>query len=79
MSLKSFFGMFELLEGSRKFLIMFLVLVAGLVFRLKGLVSGGEFVDLIKGCFIAFVGSNIGEHIINTVKDYVKTKAKDLT
>lgn len=78
MSLKSFFSMFELLEGSRKFLIMFLVLFSGVAFRIKGYVSGSEFVDLIKGCFIAFVSSNIGEHVINTVKDYVKNKAKEL-
>ena len=74
--IKRFFSMFELLEGSRKFLIMSIVLTTGILFRLHNYIEGKEFVDLIKGCFIAFSASNIGEHIVNVIKDKIKNGVK---
>jgi hypothetical protein len=71
-----FFKMFELLEGSRKFLIMLIILTCSVIFRIYSLINGAEFVDLMKGCVIAFFASNIGEHVVNTIKDRLKELTK---
>jgi hypothetical protein len=71
-----FFKMFELLEGSRKFLVMILLLACAILFRLYNLINGSEFVDLMKGCVIGFFATNASEHVINTIKDYIRNKTK---
>jgi len=60
--------------GFRKFLILLAIFIIGVVFRLKGLVSGGEMVDLFKATTLAFMGANGVEHIVNCVKDNNATK-----
>lgn len=60
--------------GFRKFLLMLMLYVVGIIFRVKDLVSGAEMVDLFKTTTIAFMGANGVEHIMTTVKDYVAGK-----
>ena len=70
--IKEFFGMFELLEGIRKYSIMLIIVITGILFRIYNLIEGKEFVDLIKGCFIAFAASNASEHIIKAIQEKIK-------
>lgn len=57
--------------GFRKFLLMLLLYVVGIIFRLNDLVSGAEMVDLFKTTTIAFMSANGVEHLMTTVKDYM--------
>lgn len=63
---------FELLEGSRKFLIMIIILCCAIIFRVQDFINGAEFSDLMKGCVVAFFASNIGEHIVKTIRERIK-------
>jgi hypothetical protein len=53
----------SLIKGLRKWSIMFLILVVGVIFRLTDYISGLEFVALVKGTAIAFMSSNAVEHV----------------
>ncbi len=56
--------------GMRKFILMMILYIVGIVFRLMNLVSGAEMVDLFKATTIAFMGANGVEHLVMAVKSY---------
>jgi hypothetical protein len=62
--------------GFRKFLLMLLVFVIGVVFRLANLINGSEMVDLLKSTTLAFMGANGVEHIVTAAKDYMSSKSQ---
>lgn len=62
------------INGFRKFTIMMLLIIIGISFRLFDLVSGSEFVDLLKGSAIAFFSFNGVEHLTKAVKDWLVAK-----
>lgn len=62
----------SLIKGLRKWSIMMIIIVIGVYFLTKGLLTGVEFVALIKGVAIAFMSSNAVEHI----KDVFTGKGK---
>ena len=64
----------NVLFGFRKFLLMLVLFVVGIVFRIKGYISGGEFVDLFKNTTVAFMAANGIEHLVATVKDVMGNK-----
>lgn len=64
----------NIIFGFRKFLLMLVLYLVGIIFRIKGLVSGAEMVDLFKTTTIAFMGANGVEHIVTTVKEYMGNK-----
>ena len=70
--LREFIG---LLNGFRKFTIILLVLITGIVFRSIDFVNGAEFVDLLKGSVVAYMAFNGVEHLTKTVTEWVKKKA----
>lgn len=61
----------NIIFGMRKFLLMLILYIIGIIFRIKGLVNGAEMVDLFKTTTIAFMGANGVEHLMTTVKDYM--------
>lgn len=63
------------IKGLRKWSIMFLLLLVGIVFRMTDLLTGVEFVSLLKGTAIAFFSSNAVEH----VKSAVASKKEDMS
>lgn len=65
----------QFLNGFRKFTIMALVLVVGVLFRVWGFVNGAEFVDLLSTTAVAFFGTNAAEHLIKTVGQWLGGKA----
>lgn len=67
----------EFLNGFRKFTMMAAILAVAIVFRVFGFVDGAEWVDLIKVTGVAFFGTNAAEHMTNTVKEWLKTKAQE--
>lgn len=64
----------NIIFGFRKFLVMLIVFIIGVIFRLKGLISGSEMVDMFKAISISFFGANTVEHIVATVQGYVASK-----
>lgn len=60
--------------GLRKTIIMLLLMIIGIVFRVHDLVSGSEFVDLLKNTVLAFFAANGCEHILTTVNAYYNNK-----
>lgn len=61
--------------GFRKFILMLVLYVVGIVFRVLDLINGAEMVDLFKNTTIAFFGANGVEHLLQTVKGYMSKKA----
>lgn len=49
--------------GLRKWSIMFFLIAISIIFRVTGLLTGIEFVSLLKGTAIAFFSSNAIEHV----------------
>lgn len=64
----------HVIRGLRKWSIMLLIVIVGVIFRTNDLLNGLEFVSLIKGVAIAFMSSNAVEH----VKDIITGK-KDMS
>jgi len=65
----------SIIKGLRKWSIMMIIIVVGIVFLVNGLLSGIEFVALIKGVAIAFMSSNAIEH----VKEALTKKKEDMS
>jgi hypothetical protein len=59
------------IQGFRKFLITLLVIFIGVVFRVKGFISGSETTDLIKSIGISFIAANNLEGFAAILKDHL--------
>lgn len=64
----------NIIFGFRKFMAWLALFLVAIVFRVKGLIVGAEFVDLIKGTFLGFVAANGVEHIMTNIKDVMSSK-----
>lgn len=60
--------------GMRKFIIMILLVIVGIVFRILDYINGVEFVDLLEGTAIAYFAANGGEHITKAVIEWARNK-----
>ena len=58
--------------GFRKVTIMLILVVVSICFLISGHITGGNFTELLKVTGAAFFASNVGEHLINAVKDKIK-------
>lgn len=68
---------FSLLSGFRKFVIMLLIIIVSIIFRVTNLISGAEWVDLLKDTVIAFMSFNGVEHLTGTITEWVRSKASE--
>lgn len=66
--------MLGFLVGFRKFVIMMLFLLTMVVFRVLGYISGAEFADNLQLAVVAYFSTNIGEHLIDLGRDWLKGK-----
>lgn len=64
----------SVINGFRKFILMMLLLGVSVAFRVKGYISGGEFVDLLKATTLAFFSANGFEHMMETIQNYHDNK-----
>lgn len=60
----------NLLFTWRKTLLVSTLYMVGVVFRIKGLVDGAQFVDLIKNVTVAFLASNGLEYVTSSARTY---------
>jgi hypothetical protein len=66
----------SLFVGLRKTIAWFSLILIGIIFRVRGYIDGGQFVDLAKNTFLGFVAGNMSEHITSTVKEFLNSKGK---
>ena len=66
----------EWLLGSRKFLIMVLIIAVAVVFRIFDLISGSDLASLLSSTGVAFMGANTVEHMFGAVKEWISGKDK---
>lgn len=64
------------LYGFRKTLLVLILYIVGVSFRLKGLIDGGQLVDLFKGVTVSYLAANSFEHVTETVKTYINSKGQ---
>lgn len=64
----------DFLYGFRKLIAFLLLFIVSIVFRLKALIDGGQFVDLMKNVSLAFFAANGVEHFTGMVRDHLSTK-----
>jgi len=69
--LADFFNTFLDLQ---KVLIMLLLIAIGVIFRIEGLISGSDMVDLLKNTVIAFFAVHATQHIVATANAYYTNK-----
>lgn len=62
------------ISGMRKTIIMLILVVIGIIFRVKGYLDGSQLVDLLKNTVIAFFSANSIEHVGSTIKEYLTSK-----
>jgi hypothetical protein len=58
----------------QKALVMLLLILLGIVFRVENLISGDNFVDLLKNTVIAFFAVHATQHIVATMNAYYNNK-----
>jgi hypothetical protein len=68
----------SVISGLRKFTIMFVVLAVASGFRIAELLSGTEFIDLVKVTVVSYMSTNAAEHLTTTLKDWVQSKAPEV-
>lgn len=73
---KSLINFFNILSGFRKFIVMVVLIIVGIVFRVADLLNGAEFVNLLSGTVIAFFSANTVEHFTSIAKDWIASKAE---
>ena len=66
----------KIITGLRKWSIMMVIIIIGVLFLASGFLTGVEFVALIKGVGVAFMASNAVER---TVESVVKSKKEDMS
>ena len=63
------------LNGFRKLVICVLVLLLATVFLLTGHLDGALYTQVLTVTVPSYFAGNIGEHITNTVKDWLTSKS----
>lgn len=64
------------LNGFRKFTVMAVLIIVGVVFRLTGHLSGTEMVELLRYTAVAFMAANGVEHMMKATQEWIKGKVK---
>ena len=67
---------FNVFIGLRKTIAWFGLMTVAILFRIKGFIDGGQFVDLAKNTFLGFCAGNMTEHIATTVKEFLNSKGQ---
>jgi len=69
--------MFRFLIGFRKFTVIILLTILLTVFLVRGDVPGPDYAKALAALGTAFCATNIGEHLIEMGKEWVKSLKKD--
>lgn len=64
----------QFLNGFRKWSVMMLLVLSGIIFRITGYLTGTEMVDLLRYTAVAFFSANSIEHVTKGVVEWLKKK-----
>lgn len=64
----------DILMGFRKFIAWSMLLIVGIIFRIWGLIDGGQFVEMMKTVTISFFGANSVEHFSSMIQAHLEAK-----
>ena len=64
----------QFINGFRKWSIMMVLIIVGIVFRVLEFLSGQEMVELLRYTAVAFMAGNSIEHMSRSVIEWVKKK-----
>lgn len=62
------------LVGFRKFFITLLFISVMIIFRILNYINGAEFAENLQLAVVAYLGSNVGEHLLDLGKKWVEGK-----
>ena len=65
----------EVFQDVNKTSLMIVLIILGSIFRLKGYVDGGQFVDLLKTTTISYFGTNTVIHFTSMIKDSLASRS----
>ena len=65
--------MLNWLIGFRKFTVVILAMILSTVFLLTKHIPGSDYAKTLAAIVTAFCASNIGEYLVTTAKEWVKT------
>jgi len=72
-------GYLRYLQGFRKFTMAVLFLVVAIILLVSSSIPADDWLKHVSSVMIAFMATNIGEHIIGVTKDWLEgKKIKDL-
>lgn len=69
---------FAILVGSRKFLAFIAYFCVTTILMLLKYVDGNVYMAQVTVGLVAFMGTNFGEHLTETVKSWIKVKANEI-
>ena len=64
----------EYLVGFRKFTMAVAFLVVAIILLIAGVIPSDDWLKQVSAVMIAFMGTNIGEHIIQVGKDWIANR-----
>ena len=66
--------MINFLSGFRKFTMAIIFILVSLALLAMKFITGSEFISTTRDVVVAFMATNVGEHIIGAVKEWIKKK-----
>lgn len=64
----------EFFVGMRKFAMALIFLAVAIILLVTGVIPKEDWLDNVKDVMVAFMATNIGEHLISVGKDWIKEK-----
>jgi ABC-type proline/glycine betaine transport system substrate-binding protein len=71
--------MFKWLAGFRKLAMAMIFLIVAVGLLLAGQIPNADWMKQMSTVMVAFMATNVGEHIINVAKDWVQHKKEQLS
>lgn len=67
----------KFLNGFRKLTICIIAMALATAFLLSGHLTGEQYTSMLTVTIPSYFAGNVGEHLTETVKDWLKDKAKE--
>jgi len=67
--------MLKFLLGFRKFTLTAIYLLVAILLLVLGVIPAEGWLEQVTAAVVAFLGTNIGEHLLNLGKEYLKGKS----
>lgn len=65
---------FAYLIGFRKLIVIMVFMAVMVSFRVLNYINGEEFANNLQLAVVAYIGANLGEHFVDTAKQWIEAK-----